>query len=75
MTEGGTVEEFLGIQVDPTNSGGFKLTQKGLIKKVLSTVGLQDCNPVVAPTASPVPLGPDPQGKGPQYEHLWNYSS
>eukprot|EP00957_Ditylum_brightwellii_P055663 4217172-Ditylum_brightwellii.AAC.1 len=27
ITEGGTVEEFLGIQVDPTNDGGFKLTQ------------------------------------------------
>eukprot|EP00957_Ditylum_brightwellii_P109139 8325575-Ditylum_brightwellii.AAC.1 len=75
MTEGGTVEEFLGIQVDPENNGGFKLTQKGLIEKVLSTVGLQDCNPVMASTASPVPLGPDLQGKEPQYEYLWNYSS
>eukprot|EP00957_Ditylum_brightwellii_P195930 14928147-Ditylum_brightwellii.AAC.1 len=27
MTEGGTVEEFFGIQVDPTNDGGFKLIQ------------------------------------------------
>eukprot|EP00957_Ditylum_brightwellii_P077188 5865659-Ditylum_brightwellii.AAC.1 len=62
MTEGRTVEEFLGIQVDPTNDGEFKLNQ---------TVGLQDCNPAMAPTSSPVPLGPDPQGKGPQYEHLW----
>ena len=27
MTEGGNVEKFLGIQVDPTSDGGFKLTQ------------------------------------------------
>eukprot|EP00957_Ditylum_brightwellii_P153525 11685285-Ditylum_brightwellii.AAC.1 len=29
----------------------------------------------MAPTSSPAPLGPDPQGKGPQYEHLWKCSS
>ena len=60
MTEGGTVEDFLGIQVNPTTDGGFKLTQKGLIEKVLIMVGLQDCNPAVAPTFSPVCLGPNP---------------
>ena len=69
MTKGGTVEEFLGIQVDPTSDGGFKLTQTGLIEKVLTTVGMQDCNPAVTPTSSPVPLGPDPQGKATQYQH------
>ena len=63
MTEGGTVEDFLGIQVDPTSDGGFKFTQPGLIEKSLTIVGIQDCNPAVAPTSSPVPLGPDPLGK------------
>ena len=73
MTEGGTVEEFLGIQVDPTTDGGFKLIQTGLIEEVMRTLGLQNCNPAVAPTTSPVPLGPDPQGKATPYQHKWSY--
>eukprot|EP00957_Ditylum_brightwellii_P054488 4129001-Ditylum_brightwellii.AAC.1 len=61
--------------MDPTGDGGYKLIQIGLIKKILSTTGMLDCNPTVAPTAAPGPLGPNPYGKEVQQQELWNYAS
>eukprot|EP00957_Ditylum_brightwellii_P162226 12352765-Ditylum_brightwellii.AAC.1 len=75
MKKGSSVEEFLGIKIDPTGNGGYKLSQTGLIKKILSTTGMLDCNPAVAPTAASGPLGPDPHRKEFQLQELWNYAS
>eukprot|EP00957_Ditylum_brightwellii_P202897 15332305-Ditylum_brightwellii.AAC.1 len=63
MKEGSSVEVFLGIKIGLTGDGGCKLTQTGLIKKILSTAGMFDCEPAVAPTVASGSLGPDPHGK------------
>eukprot|EP00957_Ditylum_brightwellii_P025162 1904134-Ditylum_brightwellii.AAC.1 len=75
MKEGSNVEKFLGIKIDPTSDGGYKLTQTGLTKKILSTTGMLDCNPAIAPTTASGPLCPDPHGKEVQLQELWNYAS
>eukprot|EP00957_Ditylum_brightwellii_P100886 7689005-Ditylum_brightwellii.AAC.1 len=63
MTEGGSVEEFLGIKVNSLGDVTYKLTQEGLIDKILKATGMKNCNQTVAPTSGPKPLGPDPHGK------------
>eukprot|EP00957_Ditylum_brightwellii_P151550 11541512-Ditylum_brightwellii.AAC.1 len=75
MKEGSSMEEFLGIKIDLTGDGGYKLTQTGLIKKILSTTGMLDYDPAIVPTAASGPLGPDHYGKEVQLQELWNYAS
>ena len=75
MKIGGSVEEYLGITITRTSDGGYKLTQEGLIKKVLEATGMQDCNPEDTPTTSTGPLGKDINGKAPQRQHQWQYAS
>jgi hypothetical protein len=61
MTIEGSVMEFLGIEMTPVNgTNGWKLTQRGLIDKVLDTTGLTNCNSNLTPTSSTGnPLGKD----------------
>eukprot|EP00957_Ditylum_brightwellii_P076973 5849883-Ditylum_brightwellii.AAC.1 len=68
MIEGGSVEESLGIKVKFIGDGAYKLTQEDLIDKILKSTGMENCNPAVAPTSGPKPLGPDPHGKGIQLQ-------
>eukprot|EP00957_Ditylum_brightwellii_P122245 9322005-Ditylum_brightwellii.AAC.1 len=68
MTEGGSMEEFLGIKVNSFGDGTYKLTQEGLIGKILKTTGMENCDPAVAPTSGPKPLGPDPMAKMSSYK-------
>ena len=75
MTEGGTVEEFLGIKVSPIGNGAYKLTQEGLINKILKTTSMENCNPAKTPTSGPKPLGPDPLGTTVQFQNKWGYAS
>eukprot|EP00957_Ditylum_brightwellii_P173171 13183040-Ditylum_brightwellii.AAC.1 len=75
MKEGGSVENFPGIEIMPNSDDAFKLTQSGLIDKVLASTGMEDCNPVKVPTHASGPLGPDPQGKDPQPQKMWKYAS
>eukprot|EP00957_Ditylum_brightwellii_P109214 8331266-Ditylum_brightwellii.AAC.1 len=75
MTEGGSVEEFLGTKVNSLGNGAYKLTQEGLIDKILKATGMKNYNPAVAPTSAPKPLGPDPHDKGVQLQNKWNYAS
>ena len=48
------------------------MTQPGLIKKILATTGLEECNPNRAPS-SQAGLGADPNG--PPSKEPWSYSS
>ena len=57
MTKEGDLKEFLGIDVHHDEQGHWKLTQSGLIKKVLEAAGMVDCN--VKPTPATVALGKD----------------
>eukprot|EP00957_Ditylum_brightwellii_P010418 788061-Ditylum_brightwellii.AAC.1 len=63
MTEGGSMKEFLGSKANSLGDGAYKLTQEGLIDKILKATGMENCNPAVAPTSGPKPLGPDPHSK------------
>lgn len=75
MTIEGSVTEFLGIEMTPVNdTNGWKLTQRGLIDKVLDTTGLTDCNSNSTPTSSDgKPLGKDADGE--PFNEEWNYAS
>eukprot|EP00957_Ditylum_brightwellii_P051075 3872267-Ditylum_brightwellii.AAC.1 len=75
MTDGGSVEEFLGTKVNFLGDGAYKLTQEGLIGKILKTTGMENCNPTVAPTSGPNPLGPDHHDKYLQLQDKWSYAS
>lgn len=73
-TEEGSVTEYLGIDFSRLHDGGWKLTQTGLIDKVLKATGMEDCNTDASPTS--------PDGKalgadlhGPQALLEWNYRS
>lgn len=65
--------EFLGIKIDSLGDGSVSMTQKGLIKKILQTTGMTDCNPNWTP-ALQAALGSDPES--PIYDQQkWNYAS
>eukprot|EP00957_Ditylum_brightwellii_P045412 3441958-Ditylum_brightwellii.AAC.1 len=68
MTEGGSDEEFLGIKVNSLGNGAYKLTQEGMINEIIEATGMENCNPAVAPTSGPKPLGPDPHSKDAQLQ-------
>ena len=71
--DNGSVEEFLGIQIDKhPDTGALNLTQKGLIKRILSVTGMEDCNPNHTPAAMKT-LGSDPDGA--PFSETWDYRS
>jgi hypothetical protein len=75
MTIEGSVTEFLGIEMTPVNgTNGWKLTQRGLIDKVLDTMGLTSCNSNATPTSSDrKQLGKDADEE--PCNEDWNYAS
>lgn len=72
LTVEGTLAEFLGIKLDRQGNNSFKLTQRGLIEKVLKAAEMSDCNPNSTP-ASTTPLSLDPDGA--PFDETWKYSS
>jgi hypothetical protein len=73
LTKEGTFNEFLGIKFTENKDAGINtLTQKGLIKKIIATTNLEDCNPNWTP-ASTSALGMDPNGELMTEE--WSYPS
>ena len=63
--------EFLGIQYKTLENGDVKLTQHGLIEKVMEATGLQECKPNQVPASSQ--LAKDPEG--PTMRETWSYPS
>ena len=62
MTIEGTVQEFLGINIDHIENM-WELTQMGLIQAVLKTAGMKDCNAKPTPgSRDGKPLGSDKNG-------------
>ena len=55
-----TAYNFLGISITE-HDGMLKMTQHGLIKKFLSTIGMENCNAKTTPCAC-TPLGTNPDG-------------
>ena len=66
------VAGFLGINISKLPSGDIEMTQKGLIDRIVTTLGLDDANPKQTP-ATTIPLPKDTDGEGP--EGLFNYAS
>ena len=52
-SDSGCLSDYLGLGIERTSST-FVLRQTGLIDKILSTIGLEDCNSVRLPMENPV---------------------
>jgi hypothetical protein len=73
LTKEGTFSEFLGIKfTENKDAGTIMLTQKGLIKKIISATNMENCNPNWTPAATSA-LGMDPDGELMTEE--WSYPS
>jgi hypothetical protein len=73
LTKEGTFSEFLGIKFSRnTEDGAITLTQRGLINKIITATGLEDCNPNWTP-ASTQALGIDHDS--PPMQEPWVYPS
>ena len=73
LTKEGTFSEYLGIQYDEDQStGDITMTQQGLIKKIVSTLGMESCNPNRTP-ATKEALSKDPEGE--PMNDPWSYRS
>jgi transposase InsO family protein len=70
LTQEGSFTEFLGIKFERNKDESFKLTQKGLITKILEATSMTDCNPNSLPAARNA-LGADKEGE--TYHESWNY--
>jgi hypothetical protein len=73
LTKEGTFSEFLGIMFSENKDAGtITLTQKGIIKKIISATNMENCNPNWTPAATSA-LGMDPDGELMTEE--WSYPS
>lgn len=70
LTQEGSFSEFLGIKFEKLADGSYELTQKGLIKKILTAANMTNCNPASLP-ASQDALGSDVDGE--PMDEKWNY--
>jgi len=72
LTKEGTFAEFLGIKFEQKDKHEFKLTQQGLIDKILKATNMVDCRPNALPTTQ-LALGSDEDG--PAMSEEWSYPS
>jgi len=72
LTREGDLSAFLGIQIDKIENGSLRLTQEGLIKRVLEATKMQECRPTMTPAVKDT-LGADVDGE--PAEEQWNYRS
>jgi hypothetical protein len=73
LTKEGSFIEFLGIKFEEdTLAGSITMIQTGLIKKIIATTKMENCNPNWVPAAKEA-LGIDPEGE-PMKED-WSYPS
>jgi hypothetical protein len=68
----GRVQDFLGINITPVSDKSFRLTQTGLIKKILEKTMMSDARIKTTP-ASTVALGADADGI--PFDEPWEYAS
>lgn len=68
----GEVGDFLGIRIEKERNGNFKLTQTGLIDKVIAAADMIDCNAIATPTSKEA-LGSDKDGE--PMSEKWKYST
>ena len=71
LRDEGEVGAFLGIQIERQCNDSFILTQTGLIKKVLTTAGMENSKATVKTPAATTPLGLDLDGQ--PFDEDWDY--
>jgi hypothetical protein len=71
LRDKGEVGDFLGIRITKTGPITFKLTQTGLIYKILQAVGLEECRGVSTPAETKA-LGSDLEGA--LFDEEWDYA-
>jgi Reverse transcriptase (RNA-dependent DNA polymerase) len=73
----GSFEQYLGIIFERNvRDGTIEMTQKGLITKIITMMGLDDCKPNLTPASQPASqpaLGKDENGE--PIKESWNYPS
>jgi hypothetical protein len=73
LTKEGSFSEFLGIKFEEdTSAGSITMTHTGLIKKIIATTKMENCNPNWVPAAKEA-LRIDPEGE--PMEEDWSYPS
>jgi hypothetical protein len=73
LTKEGSFSEFLGIKFEEdTSAGSITMTQTGLIKRIITTTKMENCNSNWVPAAKEA-LGIDPEGE--PMEEDWSYPS
>ena len=72
FTRQGSFNDYLGIQYETIANDSIKMTQPGLIKKIIETSGMTRCNPKDSPAIQQA-LGSDEDGPG--MTDPWNYRS
>ena len=70
LRDEGEVGDFLGIRIEKTGPRQFKLSQPGLIQKVIKTADMEDCNSTRTPALT-TPLGSDKDGS--DFSDKWSY--
>ena len=71
------MSEFLGIDIKTLDNGGFQFCQTGLIRKVLKSTVMEDCNGLTTLTKVEALLGTDVNGSEdkrdwPSFGHVQN---
>jgi len=69
--EEGTVQDFLGVHIQPDEQGSLYFTQPGLMESIIKDLNLTDCHPKFTPAISV--LHPDHDGHA--RTESWNYRS
>jgi hypothetical protein len=72
LRDEGEVGDFLGIRIEKQKGNTFLLTQTGLIDKVITSGGMEDCNKL-ATTAEESTVGADIDGL--PFKETWKYAS
>ena len=72
LTVEGSFSEYLGIKYDRPDENTIKMTQEGLIQKIIEATGMEDCNTSPTPTTVEA-LGSNEEGK--HMTDSWNYRS
>ena len=74
LTDEGTMETYLGIQIEKQEGGDFTLSQPFLIDRIIESIrGMKDANPSKTPASSTIILTKDLEGEGKKEQ--WNYRS
>ena len=74
LTDEGSMETYLGIQIEKQEGGDFTLSQPFLIDRIIESIhGMKDANQSKTPASNTIILTKDLEGEGKKEQ--WNYRS